>query len=201
MILMAVGDHKSLHLVQIVPQIRRVRDDAVNSVHIFCRESHAAVDDDNTVFVFENSDIHADLLEPSERNDFQFAFGCLCFTCCFLFAHSPLSFDFDECRGPHFTKRPGFRFVLTEPARFSGGLVPSDMRQSDGRNSPCLCLSEIPTVPCGIGPAGIQAISRDRCPCPLPHHGKAPQLPTVLYHHLLFHRHFPRHSPAKCPLI
>ena len=73
MILMSVGDHKTLHFFIIVFQIGNIRDDQVDSQHIVLRERQTAVHHNNTVFVFEGSNVHSDLFQSAQRNDFQFS--------------------------------------------------------------------------------------------------------------------------------
>ena len=68
MVLMAVGDHEALHLVDIVLQIGHIGNDKVNPQHIVRRERKAAVHHDNTVFVLERSNVHANLLQTPQRD-------------------------------------------------------------------------------------------------------------------------------------
>lgn len=72
MVLMAVRNDKALDFVQIVLEIRDIRNNAVNAEHVIFRKGHAAVHDDDAVLVFERGDIHADQLKAAERNDLQF---------------------------------------------------------------------------------------------------------------------------------
>ena len=69
MILVSVCDDKSLHLVNILFQIGSVRNDKIDAEHIVLREGKTAVHDHDTVSVLERSDIHADLLQASQRDD------------------------------------------------------------------------------------------------------------------------------------
>ena len=71
MILMSVGDDKTLYLVDIVLQISHIRDDQIDSQHIICRERQTTVHHNNTVLILEGSNVHTDLLQASQRNDLQ----------------------------------------------------------------------------------------------------------------------------------
>ena len=65
MILMAVGDHKALYLVNILLQIRHIRNHQVDSQHIISRESKAAVYHDNGILILKGGNIHADLFQSA----------------------------------------------------------------------------------------------------------------------------------------
>ena len=86
-ILMSMRNDKALDLVDVVLQIRDIRYHAVNTEHIVLGECQTAVHHNNTVFVFEGSDVHSDLLQAAERNNLQSRAGELCFFlirfCCF----------------------------------------------------------------------------------------------------------------------
>ena len=62
MVLMAVGDHESLHLVQIFFQISYIGNDKIDPEHVILRESQSAIHHNNAVFILEGSDVHPDLL-------------------------------------------------------------------------------------------------------------------------------------------
>ena len=62
-ILMSMGNHKSLDLVNIVFQIGNVRNDQINSQHIVAWEGQSAVHHNNTVFVLKGRHIHSDLFQ------------------------------------------------------------------------------------------------------------------------------------------
>ena len=71
MVLMPVRDHKALHLLNMILQIRDVRDHHVDAEHIVVGEGKAAVHHNNTVLILEGSNVHADLLQTSQRDDLQ----------------------------------------------------------------------------------------------------------------------------------
>ena len=73
MVLMSVGDDKSLHLGRIVLQICDVRDYQVDSQHVILRECQTTVHHNNTVFVLKGSNIHTDLFQSAQRYDTQFS--------------------------------------------------------------------------------------------------------------------------------
>ena len=73
MVLVSMGDHKALYFVNIVRQIRHVRDHQVNAQHIIAGESQAAVHDDDAVLIFDGSHVHSDLLQTSQGDDLYFA--------------------------------------------------------------------------------------------------------------------------------
>ena len=71
MVLMAVGDHKPLHLGNILLQIGNVRDHKIDTQHVVLRERQAAVYYYYTVSVLECCNIHSDLFQTAQRNDLQ----------------------------------------------------------------------------------------------------------------------------------
>ena len=71
MVLMAVGDHKPLHLGNILLQIGNVRDHKIDTQHVVLRKRQAAVYYYYTVSVFECCNIHSDLFQTAQRNDLQ----------------------------------------------------------------------------------------------------------------------------------
>src|SRR5699024_7650532 len=73
MVLMSMGDDKSLYLPDIFLQIGDVRNYQVDPQHIVLREGQTAVHDNNTVFTLKGSNVHSDLLQSSQRNDTQFS--------------------------------------------------------------------------------------------------------------------------------
>ena len=83
MILMPVGDHKALHLIEILLQVRHVRNHQVDAEHIVAREGHAAVNHDDAVLVLEGSHVHADLLKAAQRDDLDLFVVPVLFFCCF----------------------------------------------------------------------------------------------------------------------
>ena len=71
-VLVAVGDEKAPDAVCVFDQIRHVRDDHVDAVHIVAGEGHAAVHHDDVAAVLINGQVLADLVETAQGNDFQF---------------------------------------------------------------------------------------------------------------------------------
>ena len=71
MVLMAVGDHKPLHLGNILLQIGNVRDHKIDTQHVVLRERQPAVYYYYTVSVLECCNIHSDLFQTAQRNDLQ----------------------------------------------------------------------------------------------------------------------------------
>ena len=72
MVLVSVGDKHSTKLLFVLNQIGKIRDDQVNTVHIFVREPHAAVYDDHISAVFQNGDILTNLIQTAQGYNFQF---------------------------------------------------------------------------------------------------------------------------------
>ena len=68
-ILVSVGNDEALELVIILLDIRYIGNYEVNSQHVILRKCESAIHDDNTVFVFEGSDVHSDLFKPTQRDD------------------------------------------------------------------------------------------------------------------------------------
>ena len=69
MVLVAVCQKHAADLFLILNQIRHVRDDKVDAVHVVLGESEAAVDDNDILAVFENGHIFANLIESPKGND------------------------------------------------------------------------------------------------------------------------------------
>ena len=65
MILVTMGNNKSLYFVNILFQIGNIRDYQVDSKHIICRKCQSAVHNNDAVLVFKSSDIHTNLLHSS----------------------------------------------------------------------------------------------------------------------------------------
>ena len=83
-VFVSVRDENAADLIFIFFQICDVRNDKVDAGHFVVREAHAAVDDDDIVFVFQNGDILTDLFQAAEGKYFQFACGF----CLFCFCHN-----------------------------------------------------------------------------------------------------------------
>ena len=75
MVLVRVGQHERLDLVQPALQGREVRQDQVNAGLVGLGEQHAAVDDEQPARVFEDGHVAADLAEAAERDHAQAAGG------------------------------------------------------------------------------------------------------------------------------
>ena len=73
MVLVAVRDDERLDRVDVVAQVREVRQDEVDAHHLGGREAQAAVDDDDPALVLDDRQVLADLADASEREDAKFA--------------------------------------------------------------------------------------------------------------------------------
>ena len=69
MVFMSVRNKKSFYFLDILFQIRNIGNYQIDAQHIVFRKRQSAVYYDNVVFVFKRSNIHSDLLKPSQRND------------------------------------------------------------------------------------------------------------------------------------
>ena len=88
MVLMSVGNDKAFYLVQIVFQICGVRDNKVNTQHIILRKGQTAVHHNDTVFVLKGSNVHTDLLQAAQRDDFQLGSCCILFFLQSIYLHA-----------------------------------------------------------------------------------------------------------------
>ena len=70
-VLMSVCDDKTLDFIDVILEISSVRDHQVDSEHVVLGKGQSAVYYNNTVFVFEGSYIHTDLLKASEGDDLE----------------------------------------------------------------------------------------------------------------------------------
>ena len=70
-VLVAVGDHDRLDVVDVLAQVGEVRQDEVDAHHLGGREAQPAVDDDDAAVVLDDGHVLADLAEPPEREDAQ----------------------------------------------------------------------------------------------------------------------------------
>jgi hypothetical protein len=68
-VLVAVGEHQRLDVVETVPDRGPVREDQVDSRLVVLGEQHAAVDDQQAAVVLEDGHVAADLAETAERGD------------------------------------------------------------------------------------------------------------------------------------
>ncbi|GAA3216401.1 hypothetical protein GCM10020256_18670 [Streptomyces thermocoprophilus] len=74
-VLVPVGEHDALDVVEAVPDGREVRQDQVDSGLLLLGEEHSAVDDQQTATVLEDRHVPADLTEAAERGDPQAPLG------------------------------------------------------------------------------------------------------------------------------
>ena len=72
MVLMAMGEYESLHLVSVLKKVSDVGNDQVDPVHVVFRERKTTVDYDDRILVLECSDIHTDGFQSAKRYDLQF---------------------------------------------------------------------------------------------------------------------------------
>ena len=75
MVLVAVGEHDALDVVEAVPMELEVRQDQVDAGLLLLREEHPAVDDQQPAAVLEDRHVAADLAEAAERDDAQAAWA------------------------------------------------------------------------------------------------------------------------------
>ena len=73
MILVTMGDKETFDLVLVLFQVRNVRDNQVDSQHVILWECKSAIHDNNAFAIFESSDVHSNLFQSAQRNDFQFS--------------------------------------------------------------------------------------------------------------------------------
>ena len=74
-VLVAVGQHERLDLVEAVPDRLEVGQDQVDAGVVLLGEQHAAVDDEQPPVVLEDGHVAADLAQAAERDDPQAALG------------------------------------------------------------------------------------------------------------------------------
>ena len=70
-VLVAVGDHDRLDRVDVLAQVREVRQHEVDAHHLGRREAQAAVDDDDPAVVLDDRQVLTDFAYASEREDAQ----------------------------------------------------------------------------------------------------------------------------------
>ena len=68
-VLVSVGDHKALHLIDVPFQISHVRDHQVDAQHVVGGERQAAVYYDDGILILKGRDVHTDLLQTAQRDD------------------------------------------------------------------------------------------------------------------------------------
>ncbi len=74
-VLVAVGEHERVDVVEPVLDGPEVRQDQVDAGRVLGREQHAAVDDEQPPVVLEHGHVAADLADAAERDDAQRALG------------------------------------------------------------------------------------------------------------------------------
>ena len=72
-VLVAVGQHQRLDVVEPVPDGVEVREDQVDAGVVLLGEEHAAVDDQQPPVVLEDGHVATDLAQTAERDDAQAA--------------------------------------------------------------------------------------------------------------------------------
>ncbi len=68
-VFMRVRQEESANFMALLDEIRRVIDDEIDPQHLFFRELHAGVDDDDVVLRLVDRGVAADLAAATERND------------------------------------------------------------------------------------------------------------------------------------
>ena len=71
-ILMSVGNEHTPQLLLVCRQVGKIGNDQINAVHIFIRETNAAVDDDHVLAILQDGDVLADFIQAAQGNNFQF---------------------------------------------------------------------------------------------------------------------------------
>ena len=66
MVLMAMGNHKALHLMNLGLDVADIRNNQINSQHIICREGQSAVHDNHGILCLNGSDVHTDLIQSAQ---------------------------------------------------------------------------------------------------------------------------------------
>ena len=69
MILVAMGEHQSLDLVETILDVMEVRQDQINARLLLFREKHTAVDEQQMAVVFDHVHVAADLTKTAKRHD------------------------------------------------------------------------------------------------------------------------------------
>ncbi len=70
-VLVAVGEHDRLDVVEAVLEVAEVGQDQVHARLVVLGEEHAAVDDEQAAVVLEHVHVAANLAEAAERNEAQ----------------------------------------------------------------------------------------------------------------------------------
>ena len=68
---MAVGQDYSFKFIGVFPKVGKVRKDYVNSRHLFVRERHAGIYQDNPTLLAHGGHILADLPQSTQGHDLQ----------------------------------------------------------------------------------------------------------------------------------
>ena len=69
MILVAVGEHQSLDLVETILDVMEVRQDQINARLLFFREKHTAIDEQQMTIVFDHVHVAADFTKAAKGHD------------------------------------------------------------------------------------------------------------------------------------
>ena len=75
MVLVRVGEHQRLDLVEAVLDVAQVGQDQVDAGFVVPGEQHPAVDDQQPAEMLENRHVPADFADPAKRGDPQAAGG------------------------------------------------------------------------------------------------------------------------------
>ena len=73
MILMSMCDKEAFYLLFILFQVRNIRDYQINSQHIVLWECESTIHYNNTIFVLKSSNVHSNLFQSAQWNDFEFS--------------------------------------------------------------------------------------------------------------------------------
>ena len=79
-------------------QIRDIRYDHIDTEHIIIREGHTAVQYHNISAKLKHRQILSDLIEPSQRDDFQFLIFCHNLTSIFILIKSVQNSSHEFCK-------------------------------------------------------------------------------------------------------
>lgn len=74
-VLVTVREEHRTQLLLVVSQVAEVRDDEVDSEHLFFREHQSGIDDDDVVAVFDQHHVAADFAQATKRDYTKIGFG------------------------------------------------------------------------------------------------------------------------------
>ena len=75
MVLVSVCEHDAPELRNVIPDVREIRDDAVDARHVLLGEAHADVDDYHVVAVLEDGHVLTDLVKAAQRYYLELCLG------------------------------------------------------------------------------------------------------------------------------